>query len=189
MPIFFDNKKTASKYMMQVLEQKYQREFQIVENEKYKRLGLCDYYSCTTQPKDNEKQPFFARVMAYGELIDNFAVYQYKEEIEKEARGLLDGICTVSQSEVECMLPATNVQWKGCPLEEFVQRSGVRNRITIDVKKDSLQRMKKDSTEIIDKCKKLKVDTELVIICENQLQLYRTISARHQKERMTHEQM
>ena len=182
MPILFDNRQDAAEVLLKELKCKYQQEFEIVNKEKYKHLGICDFYSCVIRPKENETQHFFARIMAFGEVIDDYGVYLYKEELEREARDILEQQPYIIKYEVQCKLPATSMQWKNVPVEEFRIKSGVRNRIVVELEQSNTIMVEWQIEAIVHACEAISIDTELLIVYDEQTQYYQTISGKLTRE-------
>ena len=133
---FENNVDSAREYMLKQLEEKYGIPFTVVGREKFKNYGPLAgaSYSCEVAPLDSPEKVAKAMVSqtTYQEVHDNYAIYYFKEDIEKPIYDLCKSKQYVLDQRISLEAPGTSKTWSlEDGIETYLSESGAYVKIVL----------------------------------------------------------
>ena len=133
---FENNIGSARTYLLGQLKEKYGKEFIVTGDEDLHNYGALAgaTYRCKAAPADKPDQVFTALVSQsrYRKVIDDYAVWFYKEEAEAPVVSFCQQFDYVLDQRVSLEMPETAVTWTGeDSVEYFLKNSGAYIQIVL----------------------------------------------------------
>ena len=133
---FENNIESARAYLLEQLQEKYGKEFVVVDRERLTNYGMFAgaTYTCQAAPAGAPEQITSALVSQsmYRNVRDDYAVYFFKEAAEAEAIRLCAETDYIQDSQISLEMPATEKTWSASDdVNDFLQTSGACLNIRI----------------------------------------------------------
>jgi len=134
----FKNQKEARVYLLDGINKKYGKEFEIVDKEQYQTIGVIDVFTCVVAPVDARDETAKARVTQYGDATDDYAGYYFKDESEQLCIDVCKQKDYLLGYEAFLQAPGVRKVWDDSnTLQEYLAESGAYVEVRV-VMKDGL---------------------------------------------------